>query len=233
MIHFSKKQKVCSTIFLAFVFLISTAACAGNDSVLIFEPAVLVVSGKTVEIPYVMKIDSQEISLDEYRYHFLNAKYTMDQGDDAYWDTDTNGSQQRTLKYQAESALKDSYAIAALAQDHNLSLTKEETDQIEADVKSQIETLGGTAQYKQALEDSFLTDDLYRMIWRTSYQYEKLYNYYFAQDGEFHNADTAMDNEAKETGYQIKLQAIIAEKSDTLTVEYGPEYELIQVNTLY
>lgn len=235
MIILSKGKIVYSAAFVALILLFSISACSKDDdpSQYASEPAVLTVAGKTIEVPYAMIIDGAKISLDEYRYHFLNAKIKMDQGDDAYWKKDTDGSQQRNLKYQTETALKESYAIRALAKEHQLTLTSDEKEQIATDVKGQIETLGGAEEYRDALETAYLTDELYREIWKTSYQYEKLYQYYFSQDGDFHNADTTIENEDKELGYQAKLQAIISKKADELTVTLGPEYDLIRVDTLY
>ena len=53
----------------------------------------LTVDGNVVDVPYVMKINGNEISLDEYRYYYLNLKGKMDGGDDSYWTDNTEAEE--------------------------------------------------------------------------------------------------------------------------------------------
>lgn len=233
MVRLPKRGTTFHIVFLASVFLLLCTGCSDDPALYAPDPVALTIAGEMLEVPYVLKIDDMEVSLSEYRYYFLNTKLSLDQGNEGYWDEDADGSRERSLKAQTLSALLEAHAIDLLAADHELTLTTDELEQIEVDVQGQINTLGGAKKYKEALDDAYLTDPLYRGIWKTSYHYEKLYQFYFSEGGEFHNADTEVDNNTKEQEYQTKLQAIISQKADQLAVKYGSEYDLINIDTLH
>lgn len=196
------------------------------------EPAKLVVNGAKVEVPYVLSIDGKNVSLEEYRYYFLNTRCLMDKGDKSYWKEDPNGSLQQKLKIDTLKALKETYAVEFLAEELKLSLSKDELSQIDNDVKNQISTLGGSIQYKQALGENHLTDALYRNLWKINFYCEKLWVYYFSKGGEYHNSDSSFSEDEINDRYSMQFQSIVSKKAAGLTVEFGPEYDIINVDSL-
>lgn len=206
----------------------------GNDGAYTTTPAKLVVNGTDVNVPYIATINDKEVSLDEYRYYFTNMKYVMDNGDDSYWSENSGGSQQRELRSKALQAMNETYAVEALAHELNLFLTDDELSQIEEDVRNQISTLGGSEEYAKALGESYLTDELYRFLWKTNFYCEKLWAYYFSSDGPYYNANVhgALTAEQLDEQYQIKFKALIAEAVDKLVVDLAPEYDLITIDSL-
>lgn len=207
--------------------------CGDNDGY-VTPPAKLVVNGADVNVPYIATINGKEVSLDEYRYYFLTMKYVMDNGDDSYWSEDSDGSRQRELKSIALQAMNETHAVEALAEELNLSLTDDELSQIEEDVKNQISALGSSEEYTKALGESYLTDELYRFLWKTNFYCEKLWAYYFSPDGPYYNVGengTLLEEQLDEQ-YQIKFKALIAEAVDKLTVVLTPEYDLISIESL-
>jgi len=219
---------------LGIICFLGTVACKENQkNQYEMEPAYLKIGEKKISVHYVMKIDEKDVSLEEYRYHFLNMKKTMEDADESCFINDTDGSSQRRLKSDTLTALKEVYAIEKLAKKNELSLSQQEKEKINNDIKNQVHSLGSISAYKQALQASYMTNDIYQKIWKTTFYYEKLYQYYFPSDKstdyETHpqlNKDGVIKNE-------VRLQAMIAETADSLIVEYGPEYDLISVDSLY
>lgn len=223
------------TLFVVTAIISSSVLTGCGDSgVYATTPAKLSVNGTAVNVPYIATINGKEVPLDEYRYYFLNTKYSMDKGDESYWENDGDGSRLSQLKSTALTAMKETYAVEVLAQDLDLTLSSEELAQIDDDVKNQISTLGGAKEYASALNDSYLTDDLYRFLWKSSFYCEKLWVYYFTSGGPYYitNDDGQLTDDQLDEEYQIKFMAIVAEKVDELDVELAPEYSLIDTESL-
>lgn len=231
-------QPIKRTIQLIVIAIICLLGAIGYNQYKVsqyeIDSACLTIGSEKVEVPFVIKINTQEVSLDEYRYHYLNMKQTMSEEKEINWEKDTDSSLQRQLKFDALTALKEVYAIEKLALQFQLSLTKREEEQINTDIKTQITSLGSHSDYNKALEESYLTDSLYRKIWKTTFYYEKLYQFYFSKGGLYYDEtsqQTTEENE-KEIENEVKLHSIIAKTADSLEIKYGPEYDLIRIDTL-
>lgn len=236
MLHHTMFQHVIHPSRIILAALVSSAfigGCGANTSCDV-PPAKLHINGKDVDVSCVAVVNSHEISLNEYRYYFLSSKYAMDNGNDSYWNDDADGSKQRKLKNDALHALLETYAVQALAEEANLSLTKEEQAQIDSDVENQIELLGGPEKYVQALSDNNMTDALYRFLWQTNFYCEKLWEHYFSSTGAYYisHTDSQLSDDELEESYQIKFRAIIAEAVDNLDVTLDKDYDLISVESL-
>ncbi len=197
------------------------------------EPAYLRIGSEKISVHYVLKIDEEKISLEEYRYHFLNTKEAMENGDESYFLNDTDGSLQRRLKSDTLTALKEVYAVEKMAKEKNLTLSQQEKEKINNDIENQVDALGSVSAYKKALQANYMTNDIYRKIWKTTFYYEKLYRHYFADDKSTGYGTLSPSKEEEFTENEIKFQAIIAKAADSLIVEYGPEYDLISIDSLY
>lgn len=223
-----------SRIILAALLSSALIGGCGSNAAYNVPPAKLHIGGKNVSVPYVAIVNDREVSLDEYRYFFLSAKYAADGGDDSYWENDADGSRQRQLKNDALHALLETCAVQELAQEADLSLTKEEQAQIDSDVENQVSLLGGAEEYAEALSDNYMTDELYRFLWQTNFYCEKLWNHYFSSSGAYYvsNTDAKLSSDDMEEFYQIKFKAIIAETVDNLDVQLSDDYDLITVESL-
>lgn len=221
-------------IVVATVMSAGLLSGCGEDSAYAVSPAKLTVNGVDMNVPFIATINGKEVSLDEYRYYFLNMKYTMDGGDPSYWEQDADGSRLRGLKAQSLQAMKETYAVEVLAKKWNLTLTSDELSQIDEDVKNQIAALGGSEKYLQALSVNYLTDNLYRFLWKTNFYCEKLWIHYFNPGGLYYdkNADGSITEDELDEKYTIKFKAIIAEACDNLSVKLAPEYDLITIESL-
>lgn len=219
---------------LGIVCLLGTVACKVNQqNQYEMEPAFLKIGEKKIFIHYVVKIDGKEVPLEEYRYHFLNMKDATENEDKTYFSNDNDGSLHRRLKSDTLTALKEVYAIEKLAKENHLTLSQQEEEKIDSDIENQVTSLGSVSAYKKALLESYMTNDIYRKIWKTTFYYEKLYQHYFSDDKATDYETLQQPSEEEIAENEIKLQAMISKTADSLIVEYGPEYDLISIDTLY
>lgn len=151
-------NKIAGLLLAAALLASSIAGCSKTAS----NSSYLNVDSKPVNVPYVMTVDGNKVSLDEYRYYFLNMKADADQGDSTYWTTNTGAEE--TLRENILGYIKSNYAIQKLAKDNNISLTDEEKATVSSDLASQVESMGGTESYNEALKNSYLTDGLYKSL---------------------------------------------------------------------
>lgn len=250
----------CLILFL-FLFIRSSAAERGRSD----EPASLgslIIDGQPVEVSYVMKVEEQPVSLDEFRYYYFTEKARMSGADDSYFEEGDRQEKEETLKRNTEQSLLRDQAILKLADENGLALSKSEKQQIDSDVKSQIDSLGGKGQYLKALAKVNMTDSIYRTQWKISYLYEKLYQYYFektpaissasaiageASDGNSEeNGDTeTVSNGAvtskspsyseigqKDSDCEELLEQVLDQEIEQLEISYGPAYDSINLDTL-
>jgi hypothetical protein len=117
----------------------------------------------------VMTINGCDITLEEYRYYFLNIKNTFDYGDDSYWDGSSEEDVQEkldTLKEQVLTYLKNNYAVEKFADENNISLTAEEEKNSEEEFENEKEeymTLNSMDDdgWQEYMDSIFCTDNLY------------------------------------------------------------------------
>ena len=74
----------------------------------------------------IMKIGGHDVSVDEYKYYFAYAKYSIDGGDKSYWDDDEDGSKLSNLKQQTFDYLFSAYTVYSLADQKNVSLNADD-----------------------------------------------------------------------------------------------------------
>lgn len=117
----------------------------------------------------VMTVNGNDITLEEYRYYFLNLKSSFDYGDDSYW----NGSSEEdvqskldSLKSQVQTYIQNNYAVEAFAADNNVTLTAEEEKETEKnfnDDKKEYMTENSLddAGWQEYLDSMNCTENLY------------------------------------------------------------------------
>lgn len=146
----------------------------------------------------VMTINGNDVTLAEYRYYFLNLKYSTDYGDETYW----NGTAYETdegamitaeqnadeklaaLKNQVDVYLKNNYTVEAFAAENNISLTDEEIEQAKKDYEADVETYKAEnslddAGWTDYLNSIFCTEDLYmKSVERRNLEYKLIRSLY-------------------------------------------------------
>lgn len=148
-------KKIVTALVASTMALALLAGCQQQTS------PYLVVDGKEVAVPYVLKIGDEKISMEEYRYYYLNTKAQaeMYMGADI-WDAVPEMAQQ--LKDTSESMIRQSRAIRKLAADNNVALDDADQKTIDERIASNKESVGSEEEYQEALDSMYVTEPLLR-----------------------------------------------------------------------
>ncbi len=171
------KRKIILTVFLA-VFAILLISCKGVIENANFETdGYISIDGEKVVPDYVMKIDSNSISLAEYRYYYLNQKAELDGGDDSIWADYPEYISY--LKDYVESTLTEVYSIRTLAKECGVEPDYEAVSEELSEYKKGM----SSSEFKKGLAEFHLTEELYEYILQGYELYTSLFDYYFGENG--------------------------------------------------
>lgn len=137
------------------------------------EPG-LYVDGKKVEADPMMTVNGHDVSFDEYRYYFLNILNAIKYQNGGTLPTDDPELLETQLKGATEENLLSVYAFEELANEHEISLTEDEIQEVDDALAAVQEQLGGEEGYQAALEQQFFTADVYRHLYLNSMLTEKV-----------------------------------------------------------
>ncbi len=182
--------------------------------------------GEKLVPEYLFKINGIPVTLEEFRYPYLNIKKMMDNGDDTLW-TDAAAEESRLtdedvaiLANDALTYVKQTTAYQLMAVKYNLPLTEEEQTTIDQNVQSTIDTMnveGSENAYEQALVESYYTDSLYRYTLSLYTIANKLFNHlYFDENAPLALTPEEMLQVLTENGY-VRTQQILIKFPDEPT----------------
>lgn len=177
-------------------------------------------NGEKLVPEYLMKINGIPITVEEFRYPYLNIKNMADEGDETRWTDEADEENRLTAEDVAgvaEDALayvKQTTAYQLLATKYNLPLTEEEQAEIDASVQSTIDSMnaeGSEMTYEEALVDSYYTDALYRYTLTLYTTANKIFNHlYFDEGAPLAYNDEQMIKTVEDAGYIRTQQLLIA-----------------------
>ncbi|WP_312644204.1 peptidylprolyl isomerase [Hydrogenoanaerobacterium sp.] len=159
------------SVALLLAVTMSAAALAGCSSAPKKESYLTDSEGNPVQVENIVTINGEGISLEEYRYYFLSSKAYLEQmfGGMAPTDSGKNDiwadeEMINSVKEQALEAIKFDRVLRKYAKDNKIELTVEDKKTVDDNINGAIEQTGGLDKYKQALEEMFLTEELYRSV---------------------------------------------------------------------
>lgn len=203
MAHFFKRA---GAMALAVCMTAAVFAGCGSETT---GTTTMTIDGKTENFPYVMKVDGKKVSLDEYKYYFLNEKTYSDYGDESYW----NDTTEATLKESVEGYIKEKYAIESLAKENGVSLTDDEKQKI-SDYFDQIKaSYDSDEAFQAALANLYVTEDVYKDILLTNQLASDTYTKLYGVDGTKAEALEDVVNRVK-TDYAHVLHVLILSSAD-------------------
>lgn len=124
-------------------------------------PEVILTENDTIVVG---KVGEREITLAEYIAYFKGIKNSMDGGDNSLWEN--NDELKELFLAQVEDGVKLLNAIPLLAQNSSFVLTDEMSAAIDNAIATEIANVNAVegTSYEKAIEDSFLTDSVYRTL---------------------------------------------------------------------
>lgn len=177
-------------------------------------------NGEKLVPEYLMKINGIPITVEEFRYPYLNLKNMADEGDETRWTDEADEENRLTAEDAAGVAedavkyVKQTTAYQLMAAKYNLPLTEEEQSEIDASVQSTIDSMnaeGSEMTYEEALVDSYYTDALYRYTLTLYTTANKIFNHlYFDEGAPLAYNDEEMLKAVEDAGYIRTQQLLIA-----------------------
>lgn len=169
-----KKKTVC--LFLTIILVISCAVgCAKKTTTWS-----LLINDKEIPVDTLITINSEKISLFEYRFYFASLKSSADNGDSTYWVS--NQDARDKLSEATLSAIRYNYARTELAESLGIKLTKSDKSTINDYIKT-YKSMYTSEEWQELLSNSYMDEAFYRKYNLEGMYDTKLREYYFGDEG--------------------------------------------------
>ena len=171
-----------------------------------------IINGETKEKPeYVMTIGGMNVTLQEYRYHYLNFKRDMDGGNDKHW---TDYPEYATVLIDTvEKSLIEAYSVRSLCAEagvkSDIGAVYDTIDEYKSEMSS--------SEFNKGLKSAYLTKALWAYVLEGFQLYDKLYEHYFTGDGSMVMSDGEVIDYAE--GYYYHTKHILIHPNTTMTDE--------------
>jgi len=135
----------------------------------------------------IINIDGHEVTADEFKYYFAYAKYSIDNGDDSYWENDDNNLKLNDLKSQTFNYLFSLYTIYSLADKENITLDENDFKSISSQLESVKEYYNASnihlgMNFDDYLKNTCCTEDVYLETLKRSKLENKIISKLFEND---------------------------------------------------
>ena len=162
------------------------------------------------DIPFVLKINGEAVSYDEFIYIFSYYKKVYDGGDSTYWSD--NPEQTEFVKNLVLTELQRNCAIRQETARRELSLTESERADMHTNIAKTIQSVGGIDTFQTWLTAENLSLYAYNIITETSLLSQKLKND-FLENQEILTSDTAIQN-ILNSGEYIRCKHILIKNDE-------------------
>ncbi|MCI8590594.1 MAG: hypothetical protein HFE77_07800 [Clostridiales bacterium] len=164
----------------------------------------------------VMTIDGHDICYAEFRYYFLAELNLL--GQDT-WSSFTNEEKQSFSEEKVVHDLLFERSAAKLAEQHGVTLDKQEIEGIESYIQEAINNAQGEDAFTHELEKLYLTPSLYRFITFQDQLMTKLYSFYTNEATTPLKADDAAIVKAAQDGELIHIKHIFIKNDPDDNIE--------------
>ena len=175
--------KKITAIMLAVLTALTLLVSCDNSPVqegLVPSRRSLTINGKEEKFPFVMEVNGNKVSLDEYILCFTQIRSSMDYGDTSVWANENNA---QMLHERVEIFVLQKYALLSIAEEYGITLTEEEIEvavsQLE-EVKEQFET---EEAFVAAMQEFGATENTFIELYNMFALYDKVYETLYGIDG--------------------------------------------------
>lgn len=217
-----KQAKLFLSRLLCLALIFCLFSCSSGAKA---ETGYLLLDGEKSTPDWVVEIGDEKISFAEYRHFYLNAKADIDADLDTFFQENPNA--EADLKQTVLSYLREVYAVEVLAAEYGISLTDAEKQEIDKKIAQKKQEYGEEL-FLQFLNDSFLTEELYKKNLTNTALFDKTYASLTRKGGKLHATDDDLKTYLAENFYcyaQIYVDfrsgegTITHPKTDTLISE--------------
>ena len=176
---FKKITAIILAIVISFTLLVSCDNTPVQEG-LVPSRRSLTINDKTVKYPFVMEVNGEKVSLDEYIFCFTLVRRNLDYGDTTIWANEQNA---QMLRERVETVVLQRYALQRLAEKYGVELTDEDKQMTEAVLQDTLEYFGTEEAYIAAMQEFGATEAVYVDYLNSLTLYEKLYENLYGVDG--------------------------------------------------
>lgn len=162
----------------------SAATSASDESTTETPEPSLTIDGKKVDTKDLIlcTVDGRDIDFDTFRYYYY---YTMSSYGITAESISGIEGQFETLLDEVVKNIKNEFVAQDLAKENNITLTDDDKEDIDAQIKKVQSNYESEEDYKTALKQSYLTEDLYKKMLEYSKIYEKVDSTLFKNEGKY------------------------------------------------
>lgn len=212
-----------SVLLIVLIVLLTTFLVKVSDKVVI-----------TIDnIQYTEKDFNMYAYLVKYEYFGIDGTNVSDNTLNTQVSNDSNITIGEYLKEQTVSKIKISAAILRIAEENNVTLTKEDLKEVKAEKEKFIKQLGGKKEFKKLLKDNNTTENSYMKAAKSDKLYSKIFDELY-DEGKRNDLTTDELQEYK-TSYKndyVKIKQIVLLRKDLTTGKYLDDTTLNQKEIL-
>lgn len=214
-------KRIFSIVFLLVILALSCAVIFSCNSNKVnsddFGDAGYILDGKIEKRPdYIMTVGDMPVTFQEYRYHYLNTKMDYDGGNEDVWEDYPEYI--NVLKNTVQDSIVEIYSVRTLCDEAGV---ESDFDDVYAQIDEFQEGMS-RKEFNEGLETHFLTRSLYAYILEGYQLYDKLFEYYFGEDGKKVMSDDEVIDYAEKYYYHTKH--IMIYPNTTMTEEAYNEH---------
>lgn len=191
------------TAFLPAVLAVLMLLSACSDSGL--KEGCLMIDGKNVEFPWVLRIDGQDIDAALYRYQFLQMR--DETAEDETWDM-TVEENSVLHKQQVAEFLALIIATEDLAGEYGITRNEESAAYAQSQLDATKAQYGDEDEFAAALAEQYMTEALYRELLEEDYLQTQLYEAMFGEGGAYYLSDADLVRAVDEEYVRVRYLAL-------------------------
>ena len=164
-----KRRGIAPVLTLLALAALGLGACGRSDGPV--PTGNLRLNGKNVKTDWVMRVNGEDVSADEYRYFFMNAAYEYSGGDSGYvWSDEESAS----VKYSAQEYINLHRALFELAESFGLGTDDADRAEVETRIAETKADFADEASFREALASNYITEEFYPTLVLSGIVQEKL-----------------------------------------------------------
>ena len=166
--------KRITLLCLTLIMLLTCMAGCGKS----YTTWSLEIDGELVPVETLLKVDSTDVSLFEYRFYFASMKAKADNGDDSYW-IGNDDAKEKLVKDTLDAICYD-IAKERLMESLNIGLSRKEKREVKQFIR-EYKSDYTDEQWKKLLADSYMDEAFYEELnYRSKYD-SVIQDYYFSE----------------------------------------------------
>ena len=187
-------------VILCFALLLG--ACSSETETV--KPGCLLLDGKNVAVPWVMKINGKEIGAEEYRYQFMTLKTQAEADEELTW----NDENAADFKEQVAEYLALLIAVEDMAGQYGIGRGDESVAYAETQIESVKARYESEALFQSALTGEYMTEELFSSLLESDYIQIRLYETLFEEGGEYYLTDEELLDMVEQDYVRVRYLAV-------------------------